>query len=161
MHSLQDLLIETEKCQKPEVQNVQTCPEFNREGFYFEDEFSADWEDLDQTRVLLFHAWIAEYANIRRIVEETDGRKRVMFQAPLEHAPIGEWAAAGGWRFLIFNNRALLDSPGESVCVEKDGEVEVSYIPLVENTGETPVMAQLEIIMDIVANSNNLHISGR
>ena len=159
MHSLQDLLIETEKCQKPEVQNVQTCPEFNREGFYFEDEFSADWEDLDQTRVLLFHAWIAEYANIRRIVEETDGRKRVMFQAPLEHAPIGEWAAAGGWRFLIFNNRALLDSPGESVCVEKDGEVEVSFIPLYENSDEIPVMAQLEQIINIIG--NNIHISGR
>ena len=74
-------MIETESCQKPEIRPTQNCPEFNREGFYFEDEFSSDWEDLEQTKVLLFHAWIAEYANIRRIVEETDGRKRVMFQA--------------------------------------------------------------------------------
>ena len=85
--------------------------------------------------------------------------KYTWLQEPLVHAPIGKYAAAGGWRFLIFNNKALLDSPGESFCVEKDGEVEVSYIPLDENSDEVPVMAQLEVILNIV--SNNIHISGK
>ena len=36
-------------------------------GFVFNDEFSADWPHLEQTRVLVFHSWIAEYANIGNI----------------------------------------------------------------------------------------------
>ena len=60
---------------------------------------------------------------------------------------------------MILNNKALLDSPGESVCVEKDGEVEVSYIPLDENSDEVLVMAQLEVILNIV--SKNIHVSGK
>ena len=62
----QDVLIETDNCKKPEVRPTQTCPEFNREGFYFTDEFSADWDNLNQTKVLIFHAWIAEYATVDR-----------------------------------------------------------------------------------------------
>jgi hypothetical protein len=121
-HYINDVLIETDNCKKPEVRPTQSCPEFNREGFYFTDEFSADWDNLNQTRVLIFHAWIAEYATVDRIIQDEDGRKRVMFPTPLVHAPIGNWAAAGGWRFLIFNNKAILDSPGESVCIEKQGD---------------------------------------
>ena len=100
------------------------------------------------------------YYYIDRIVQDEDGRKRVMFQNPLVHAPIGNWAAAGGWRFLIFNNKAILDSPGESVCIEKQGgQVEVSYIPLDEGSEEVPVMAQLENIIKIVK-SNHVHFKG-
>ena len=157
-HFFQDLLIETENCQKPGKPS-QDCPEENKDGFIFTDEFSADWNDLNQTQVLIFHAWVAEYAKIDRITQGTDGRNRVMFQTPLKHAPIGKYAAAGGWRFLIFNNKAILDAPGESVCIEKQGEVEVSYIPLDENTEDVPVMAQLEIIINILK-STNIHISG-
>ena len=83
-----------------------------------------------------------------------------MFQTPLVHAPIGNWAAAGGWRFLIFNNKAILDSPGESVCIEKQGgQVEVSYIPLDEESEEVPVLAQLENIIKI-AKSRHVHFQG-
>ena len=100
------------------------------------------------------------YYYIDRIIQDEDGRKRVMFQTPLVHAPIGNWAAAGGWRFLIFNNKANLDSPGESVCIEKQvGQVEVSYIPLDEGSEEVPVMAQLENIIKIVK-SNHVHFKG-
>ena len=100
----QDLLIETENCQKPGKPS-QDCPEENKDGFIFTDEFSADWNDLNQTQVLIFHAWVAEYAKVEKIIQGTDGRNRVMFQTPLQHAPIGNYAAAGGWRFLIFNNK--------------------------------------------------------
>ena len=62
----QDVLIETDNCKKPEVRPTQSCPEFNREGFYFTGEFSADWDNLNQTKVLIFHAWIAEYATVDR-----------------------------------------------------------------------------------------------
>ena len=62
---------------------------------------------------------------------------------------------------MIFNNKAILDAPGESVCIEKQGEVEVSYIPIDEITEEVPVMAQLEVIIDIVSQTTNIHISGR
>ena len=85
-----------------------------------------------------------------------------MFQTPLAHAPIGNWAAAGGWRYLIFNNKAILDTPGESVCIEKQGgQVEVSYIPFDEGSEdeEVPVMAQLENILKI-AKSQHLHFKG-
>ena len=78
-HFFQDLLIETENCQKPGKPS-QDCPEDNKDGFIFTDEFSADWNDLNQTQVLIFHAWVAEYAKIGRIIQGTDGRKRVMFQ---------------------------------------------------------------------------------
>ena len=59
------------------------CPDANSHGFIFDTPYSdpSSWPDLDQTKVLVMHSWIAEYANIRRIVEESDGRKRVMFQA--------------------------------------------------------------------------------
>ena len=36
-------------------------------GFVFNEEFSADWPHLQQTRVLIFHSWIAEYANVGNI----------------------------------------------------------------------------------------------
>ena len=36
-------------------------------GFVFNEEFSAEWPHLQQTRVLVFHSWIAEYANVGNI----------------------------------------------------------------------------------------------
>ena len=37
---------------------------------------------------------------------------RVYFTAPLKRDPIGNVPKSSGWRFLIFNNMALLDAPG-------------------------------------------------
>ena len=45
----------------------QSCPDEDRMGFVFSDEFSAEWPHLQQTRVLVFHSWIAEYANVGNI----------------------------------------------------------------------------------------------
>ena len=86
-------------------------------GFVFNDEFSSDWPHLEQTRVIVFHSWIAEYANIGNITVE-NGQSKVFFKEPLQHVPIGTYVPSSGWRFLIFNNLALLDMPGEYVCVD-------------------------------------------
>ena len=42
----------------------------------------------------------------------------MFFEEPLQHNPIGTYVPSSGWRFLIFNNLALLDMPGECVCVD-------------------------------------------
>ena len=46
---------------------TQDCPDEDRDGFVFEDEFSADWTFLDQTRVLIYHSGIAEFAFVGNI----------------------------------------------------------------------------------------------
>ena len=43
------------------------CPDEDRNGFVFEDEFSPDWNFLDQTRVLIYHSGIAEFAFVGNI----------------------------------------------------------------------------------------------
>ena len=66
-------------------------------------------------------------------------------------------------RYQIFNNKALLDFPGESVCVKTEQGVEVSFIPLDENDSEVLVMSQLETILKIQPHPllSNIHISGK
>ena len=154
----------TETCQHIETHGQQ-CPDENRDGFVFSDEFSADWNDLNQTQVLVFHSWIAEFANVDKIIDDGHGNNVVLFQSPLKHAPIGKYAKSSGWRFLIFNNKAILDAPGESVCVKKEpGWVEVSYIPLTDDQATPPVMAQLEKILTISNRgqnrARNIHLTG-
>ena len=79
-------------------------------------------------RVLVFHSWIAEYATVRNVTGD-----RVYFKEPLKHVPIGTYVPSSGWRFLIFNNIALLDMPGEYVCNDLGGGLaQFSYIPLEE-----------------------------
>ena len=45
-----------------------------------------------------------------------------MFQEPLSHAAVGTWIRSGALRYLVVNNRAVLDAPGEYVCTQ-EGEV--------------------------------------
>ena len=124
---INDLLVETDSCQRDSNAYSQSCPEEDKNGFVFINEISEDWKFLDQTEILIFHSWIAEYVKIANI-SNVNGRNEVMFQHPLKHAPIGNFAGSSGWRFLTFNNLALLDIPGEYVCLEEDGEVQFSYI---------------------------------
>ena len=78
--------------------------------------------------MLVFHSWIAEYATVNNVT----GNK-VYFKEPLRHVPIGTYVPSSGWRFLIFNNMALLDMPGEYVCNDLgNGSAQFSYIPLEE-----------------------------
>ena len=46
------------------------------------------------------------------------GRHKVTFQEPLNHAPVGTWIKSGALRYLVVNNRAVLDMPGEYVCTQ-------------------------------------------
>ena len=51
-------------------------------------------------------------------VSREGGRTKVMFQEPLGHAPVGTWITSGDLRYLVVNNRAVLDMPGEFVCTQ-------------------------------------------
>ena len=81
---MKDLLGETATCSRGATAFSQNCPDDNKMGFVFNDEFSSGWSHLDQTMVLVFHSWIAEYAVVGSISGD-----RVSFQQPLSHAPIG------------------------------------------------------------------------
>ena len=109
-----DLLKTTKNCQRQSNKFKQSCPSIDKKGFILQDEISNDWKYLDQTQVLIFHSWIAEYAKVKSVIDLGDGRKKLMFQKNLKHAPIGQWNKAGGWRFILLNNLALLDVPGIS-----------------------------------------------
>ena len=150
-HTVAGFLVETEGCEVESDKFSQpNCPGENRNGFYLEDEMSPDWEDLDQTLVLVYHSWVSEYARVANLTEE-GGRHKVMFQEPLGHAPIGEWIASGNLRYLVLNNRALLDSPGEYVCTQAGGTAWVSWIPPA-GAGPTlsPVMTSVDILLQMI-----------
>ena len=49
-NAIEGLLVETETCKRNSTQFSQSCPDEDREGFIFVDEFSPDWPYLDQTR---------------------------------------------------------------------------------------------------------------
>ena len=155
-------MLTTSTCEMNSTKHQQSCPDENNYGFVFDDEFSADWDYLNQTQVLIFHSWIAEYADVSSVEQDSEGRNVVRFQNSLKHGPTGKFAISGHYRYLIFNNKAILDSPGESVCVKTDQGVEVSYIPLDENDSEVPVMAQLETILWIQPHPlvSNIQVSG-
>ena len=125
------------------------CPDENRDGFVFNNEFDAGWSDLDQTEVLVYHSWIAEYVKVANI----SGNK-VMFQTPTSHEPLGTHNPESQYRFVIFNNKAVLNKPGESVCLIKNGGVEVSYIPM-NHEEEVPIMAQNVVIINISQKGKN------
>ena len=64
-------------------------------------------------------------------------RNKVLFQEPLSHAAVGTWIKSGALRYLVVNNRAVLDMPGEFVCtqvisinISERSNVEIIYIIL-------------------------------
>ena len=125
------LLVETDTCKKDGKGFKQSCPEENRIGFFFDNEMTGDWTHLNQTKILVYRSWIAEYAQVAKIWIE-NGKNKVMFQEPLKHAAIGEWIASGDLRYIFLNNLALLDVPGEFVCVHDGVESEFSFSPHTE-----------------------------
>ena len=63
-------------------------------------------------------------------------------------------------RYLVVNNRAVLDMPGEYVCTEKDGMATVSFIPPEGYDSSTvPVMSMVDKIITIT-NSANIAVQG-
>ena len=154
------LLEETNSCKRNSHAYTQSCPDSDRNGFVFTDEISEDWEYLNQTEILVFHSWIAEYAKIANISVE-NGKKRVMFQNPLKHAAVGTQVKPSGWRFLLFNNLALLDNPGEYVCVEEGEMAKFSYIPPISTIIPTvPILGILETILVLQGGATNVNIQG-
>ena len=75
--------------------HLQSCPDKNKDGFVFGDEFSADWDYLNQTQVVIFHSWIAEYADVSSVEQDSEGRNVVRFQNSLKHGPTGKFAISG------------------------------------------------------------------
>ena len=157
-HIITDVLVETDTCTRDSKKFSQSCPDENRNGFIFTDGLSEDWDHLNQTKILIFHSWIAEYAKVDNITEE-NGRKKVMFQQPLKHYPIGTWCKPSGWRFIPFNNLALLDEPGEYVCVEENGKAKFSFIPPGDVQEGIPIISNLVRILDMNG-ITNMNIRG-
>ena len=157
-HKVAGFLVENDQC-KPDGKGFsQNCPEENKNGFYLNDEMSPDWKDLDQTQILYFHSWINEYARVANVTLE-NGRHKVMFQEPLAHAAVGTWIRSGDLRYIVVNNMAVLDSPGEFVCVQTGNVSTVSFIPPPTNYPLIPVMAKLEKVLTVV-NVDNVNIEG-
>ena len=159
-HHVAGLLRETDNCRLDSPRFSQPCPQENRLGFYLTDEISPDWADLNQTQVLVFHSWINEYARVGSVVDTEEGRRKVVFQEPLGHAPVGEWIGSGELRYLLVNNRALLDQPGEFVCSQQGGRARLAMIPPPGvRPGLLPVLASLETLLSIRF-TNNISIRG-
>ena len=118
-----------------------------------------DWPDLNQTQVLVFHSWINEYARVGNVIDE-GGRRKVVFQEDLGHAAVGDWISSGDLRYLVVNNRKVLDMPGEFVCTQHGHTARVSWIPPLGLEADlVPVMAFLENLVEIKS-TNNIKIEG-
>ena len=154
-HYIHDLLQESDTCKRQSNWFSQSgCPEINRHGFIFKDDSNSNisnWNYLDQTRLLIFHSWIAEYVDVANVTDLGNGLNQIMFKNPLKHAKIGEWNKPSRWRFLPFNNLALLDEPGEYVCVQENNEAIFTYIPL---NDEKLTFSNLAVMIFMVRVSN-------
>ena len=64
-----------------------------------------------------------------------------MFQEALNHAPVGTWIKSGALRYLVINNRAVLDMPGEYVCTQVRISWFESFMKIFQmSSKETPLM---------------------
>ena len=66
-HKITGLLEETPTCTRNSSQFSQNCPDSDRLGFVLTDEVDPNWEDLEQTEVLIYHSWVAEYARVANV----------------------------------------------------------------------------------------------
>ena len=146
-HTVTDLLETTDNCNMESNTFSQTCPHVNREGFVFSDEFNANWERLNETEVIIYHSWIAEIAKVAYLSHE-DSRDEVHFQEPLKHTEIGTYPTASAFRFIILNNRALLDYPGEYICRQIDDFLaEISFIPTADIETGSLIVSQNHVLL--------------
>ena len=153
-HHVKDILEPSETCFMRQEGRNSDCPESNRNGFIADAEFNG-LTDLEQTYVLVFHSWIAEYVRVANVTANDDGTSTILFQTPLKHAPVGEYNVESEWRYLIFNNKEFLNKPGESHCLMKDGGIEVSYIPKSSDAEENPIIAQTSVIFQLSQQNAN------
>ena len=83
----------------------------------------------------------------------------MMFQEPLGHAPVGTWITSGDLRYLVVNNMAVLDQPGEFVCLQRGEKAELAWIPPAGASPQVPVMATLERVLE-VRNTESVTLQG-
>ena len=102
-HYITDLLVESSTCKRNSTKYSQNCPQENKYGMIVSDEINENWDYLDQTRVLIFHSWIAEWTEIGSVTTLDNGYKKIMFDPPLQHGTVGQYNKPSGWRFLLFN----------------------------------------------------------
>ena len=107
--------------------------------------------------ILAYHFWIAEYAKVESI-QTVNGKKNVLFKEPLTHAPVGQKIKSGDLRFVVLNNLAVLDMPGEYVCVEDAPAQPSLFIPPSDAPSDIPIMSKLEILITVAA--TNVTIQG-
>ena len=135
----------------------------NADGDNVED--MSKWKDLAQTKVLIPHSWTAKYATLKENGTSVAGSSfEVLLSKPLAEA-IGKFGKGEGpvelvggkkrprSRFVLYNNIALLNQAGESVCIENEnGPSKFYYIP----PSNIPVIvSQLQSIV-IVRNIRNI-----
>ena len=68
---------------------------------------------------------------------------------------MGEWISSGELRYILLNNRALLDMPGEFVCTQHGPRARLAIIhPTGAEPGQVPVLASLETVLSIRFTTN-------
>ncbi|MBC7288362.1 MAG: right-handed parallel beta-helix repeat-containing protein [Armatimonadetes bacterium] len=115
--------------------------------FVFEDgQIRADWHNLGDVDVLVFHMWTMSRLRIKSVDEAT---RTVTFTGPT----VGEvWYAdfAKGRRFIVENVREALERPGEWYLDKTTGVL--TYIPMPGEKPETAnvVAPRLERLLQLV-----------
>ena len=105
------------------------------DGFQFaEGQLSADWPDLRDVEVLVFHSWTMDRLRVKSVDEATH---TVTFVSPTLS---NNWFfdLRAGKRFILENVASALERPGEWYLDRKTGVL--TYIPL---PGETPETAEV------------------
>lgn len=97
-------------------------------------QFSAEWPDLQDVEVLVFHSWTMDRMRIKSV----DAEKRVVTFTSPTLANVWFFDLRAGKRFIIENVGAALERPGEWHLDRKTGTL--TYIPM---PGETLANAQI------------------
>ena len=62
-HKITGLLEETPTCTRNSTHFSQNS-DSDKLGFVLSNEVEEEWDDLEQTKVLVYHSWVAEYARV-------------------------------------------------------------------------------------------------
>jgi hypothetical protein len=101
-------------CQ-PDISKFKTegedvCPPIDSWGFvYNNSDIMANWTNLHDIQLLVFHAWTATWHNIRSVFANNH---TVFFEQPSTYPP-GWNVGPSGKRYIITNVKEGLDTPGE------------------------------------------------
>ena len=66
-HKITGLLEETPTCTRNSTHFSQNCPDSDKLGFVLYNEVEEERDDLEQTKVLVYHSWVAEYARVANV----------------------------------------------------------------------------------------------